>query len=164
MYTVALLIERPLSALDADQVVALHEGLDEPVTYQVLMPVPSTPHLMAMSLGSLGAGQVVPPTSAEVIQEAGDEARAEAEEGLSSSARLLLDRRQQVETTLTHDEPVHALTELVARTGAAEAIIMTEPHLVQEFFHLDWTSRAKRHLDVPTLHLLEQVPFSGQAL
>ena len=39
MYDVALLIERQLSDLDADQVVALHEGLDDSVTYHLLLPV-----------------------------------------------------------------------------------------------------------------------------
>lgn len=38
MYDVAVLAERPLSALDADQVTSLHAGLDEPVRYSVLVP------------------------------------------------------------------------------------------------------------------------------
>jgi hypothetical protein len=38
MYDVAVLAEQPLSALDAAQVTGLHEGLDEPVRYHVLVP------------------------------------------------------------------------------------------------------------------------------
>ena len=37
-YDVVLLVEQELSAADAAQVRSLHEGLDEPVTYHVLLP------------------------------------------------------------------------------------------------------------------------------
>jgi hypothetical protein len=33
--------------------------------------------------------------------------------------------------------------------------VLTRPHLVSEFFHVDWSSKARRHLGVPTLHLIE---------
>ncbi len=39
MYDVALLIERQLNELDADQIIALHEGLDDTVHYHLLLPV-----------------------------------------------------------------------------------------------------------------------------
>ena len=38
-YDVVLLVEQALSAADAAQVRSLHEGLDEPVDYHVLLPV-----------------------------------------------------------------------------------------------------------------------------
>ncbi len=37
MYAVAVLAEQPLSALDATQVASLHEALDEPVRYHLLV-------------------------------------------------------------------------------------------------------------------------------
>jgi hypothetical protein len=39
--------------------------------------------------------------------------------------------------------------------NAQEVIILTRQHLVAEFFHLDWSASARRHLGVPVLHLLE---------
>jgi hypothetical protein len=60
-------------------------------------------------------------------------------------------------------DPVDALADTVKEAGAAEAIILTRPHLVSEFFHLDWTSRARRKLGVPVLHLLEHETFDEQA-
>ncbi|WP_231123190.1 hypothetical protein [Nocardioides sambongensis] len=56
-----------------------------------------------------------------------------------------------------------ALAETVQRVDGREAIILTRPHLVAEFFHLDWTSRARRHVGVPVLHLLEHETFDEQA-
>ena len=35
--------------------------------------------------------------------------------------------------------------------------------MVAEFFHLDWTSKARRRLGVPILHLLEHENFDEQA-
>ena len=49
------------------------------------------------------------------------------------------------------------------RSSAAEVIVLTRPHVVAEFFHLDWTSRARRKLGVPVLHLLEHENFDEQA-
>lgn len=164
MYTVALLVERALNELDADQLVALHEGLEEPVTYQLVLPVESSTTALSRSLGSLGSGEIAPTVGADVVLDAADEIRRQGVEELAHSAGLLRERGQTVVEVLTEDEPVRALTEVVRETGAAEAIILTEPHMVKEFFGLDWSARAKRRLDVPTLHLLEHVPFDGQAI
>jgi hypothetical protein len=35
--------------------------------------------------------------------------------------------------------------------------------VVSEFFHLDWTSKARRRIGVPILHLLEHENFDEQA-
>jgi hypothetical protein len=71
-------------------------------------------------------------------------------------------RKVDVTAKLTEDDPIDALVELVKDTGSDEAIILTEPHIVKEFLQLDWTSRAQRKLDVPSVHLLEHVPFDAQ--
>ena len=60
-------------------------------------------------------------------------------------------------------DPIDGLIAKVADIDAAEAIILTRPHVVSEFFHLDWTSRARRKLGVPVLHLLEHENFDEQA-
>ena len=163
MYDVALLIERQLTDLDADQVVSLHEGLDESVTYHLLLPPDTSASMLASSMSALGAGQIMTISDADVIAEVQDELSSAGRAELEASAALLTQRGQAVTATLTEDDPIDALGELVSETKAAEAIILTDPHVVREFLHLDWTSRAKRRLDVPTLHLLEHVPFSGQA-
>ncbi len=163
MYDVALLIERQLTDLDADQVVALHEGLDDTVRYHLLLPVDSSATILASSMSALGGGQIVTIADADVIADVQHELSSAGQAELDASASLLTARGQQVTTALTEDDPIDALAELVARTSSSEAIILTESHVVREFLHLDWTSRAKRKLDVPTLHLLEHVPFSAQA-
>ena len=60
-------------------------------------------------------------------------------------------------------EPIDALATKVAEVDAAEAIILTRKHVIAEFFHVDWTSRARRKIGVPILHLLEHENFDEQA-
>ncbi len=163
MYDVALLIERQLNELDAEQIVALHEGLDEPVAYHLLLPVESSTAVLSSSLSALGAGQFMPPTEPDVLAEVQREIKTAGQAELDNSSALLRARAERVTAKITEDDPILALADLVKETNSAEAIILTEPHIVSEFLHLDWTSRARRKLDVPTLHLLEHVPFSGQA-
>ncbi|AWB92615.1 hypothetical protein [Aeromicrobium chenweiae] len=161
MYDVALLIERELNDLDADQIIALHEGLDDTVRYHLLLPVENDATVLASSMGALG-GQVVPLTEPGDLDEVQHHVVSAGQDELDASAALLVERGQQVTVTLTEDDPIDALLALVKDTGSSEVIILTQPHLVKEFLQLDWTSRAKRKLDVPSVHLLEHVPFDAQ--
>ena len=162
MYSVALLIERKLEPIDADQVIALHEGLSEPVSYHVLLPIETSAAIMSASLSSLGGGEIIPVTSGDDLAEVSAEIKRLGQDELDASVNLLRERGVNVTGQLTEKDPVDALLELVSDSDAAEAIILTEPHVIAEFFHVDWTSRARRRLDVPTLHLLEHLPFSAQ--
>ena len=58
MYDVALLIERQLNELDADQIIALHEGLDDTVAYHLLLPVEGSNALLATSIALWGDGWI----------------------------------------------------------------------------------------------------------
>lgn len=161
MFDVSLLIERQLKELDADQIIALHEGLDDTVRYHLLLPVENSAAVLMSSMGALG-GQVVTLTDPAVTDEVQDSIERAGQAELDASAALLAERGQQVTATLTDDDPVDALLALVKQTGSAEVIILTEPHVVKEFLQIDWTSRAQRKLDVPSVHLLEHVPFDAQ--
>ncbi len=164
MYDVALLIERQLTDLDADQVVALHEGLDDDtVVYHLVLPVDTSASMLASSMSALGGGQIMTIADADMIADVQKELSTTGQAELDASAALLTARGQQVTSSLTEDDPITALSDLVAETSSSEAIILTESHIVREFLHVDWTSRAKRKLDVPILHLLEHVPFSAQS-
>lgn len=161
MYDVALLIERQLNGLDADQIIALHEGLDDTVAYHLLLPVQGSNAILASSMTALG-GQVLPIVDPDAIAELQKEIVRAGESELDASAALLRARNVDVTAKLTEDDPIDALVDFVKETGSDEVIILTEPHIVKEFLQLDWTSRAQRKLDVPSVHLLEHVPFDAQ--
>lgn len=163
MYDVALLIEHQLEPLDADQVVSLHEGLDEPVTYHLLLPVESSTATMMSSMTAFG-GQVLPPTEPDLVNDLSREVRRAGQAELEASVALLRERGQQVSGELAQDDPLDELVALAKRVDVAEVIVMTDSHAVRELLRMDWASRARRALDLPTLHLLEHVPFDAQAL
>jgi len=165
MYDVVLLIERPLSRLDADQVTGLHHDIEDTVAYHVLLPVEEMSGRLHTSMGSVldpGGPGADAPVDPEIVDKVNEEVRTGAQTGLSRSVALLTASGHDAAGSLVVDDPIGALTRKVAEVGAAEAIVLTEPHTVAEFFHLDWTSRARRHLEVPVLHLLEHETFEEQ--
>lgn len=160
MYDVALLIERQLNELDADQIIALHEGLEDTVRYHLLLPVQPSTSVLTASMGTLG-GQI-PMTEPDVLEDVQNEIVKAGQSELDASAALITARGAEVTTLLTEQDPIDALIAMVKDTGSNEVIILTEPHIVKEFLQIDWTSRAQRKLDVPSIHLLEHVPFDAQ--
>jgi hypothetical protein len=166
-YDVVLLIEQELTAADAAQVRSLHEGLDEPVTYHVLLPMEDAAARVESAMGSLGAGEVLGSPSMgmrdvdldAVRQDCVDRSRAE----LAHTLEALRKAGANAEGEVVSQPPIDALAAKVAEVDGREAIILTQPHVVAEFFHLDWTSQARRKIGVPVLHLLEHESFDEQA-
>ena len=166
-YDVVLLLEQPLSAEDARQVRGLHEDAPAPVRYHLLLPVEDAAARVESAMGTLASGDalVAAPMMldqdevADIQRELLDQARAD----LDTSVRAL----ERTGATATGDtvtaEPIDALIAKVSEVDAAEVIVLTRSHVVSEFFHLDWTSRARRKLGVPVLHLLEHENFDEQA-
>lgn len=166
-YDVVLLIEQELTAADAAQVRSLHEGLDEPVTYHVLLPLEDAAARVEAAMGSLGAGEVLGTPSMAmrdvdldaVRKDCVDRSNAELEHTLEALRKAGANADGEV----VSQPPIDALAAKVAEVDGREAIILTRPHVVSEFFHLDWTSQARRKIGVPVLHLLEHESFDEQA-
>jgi hypothetical protein len=166
-YDVVLLVEQAMSAVDAAQVDGLHESVEGNVVYHVLMPVEDSANRIESGLGGLANGEMLVVPSVAIsdadIQEIREELLEECREDLSTTIEALHHRGAQAVGETVSIDPIEALAGKVAEVDAREAIILTRPHVVQEFFHLDWTSRARRRLGVPVLHLLEHETFDEQA-
>jgi hypothetical protein len=166
-YDVVLLVEQALSSRDATQVRGLHDSIEEPVTYHVLVPVEDSATQIESGMGALAGGEVLatptmfmdPETIDEIKHELLDTARA----AVRDSVAHLEGAGGKAVGDIVSVDPIQALAKKVADVDAREAIILTRPHVVSEFFHLDWTSRARRKLGVPVLHLLEHETFDEQA-
>ena len=167
-YDVVLLVEQELSSADAAQVRSLHEGVEEPVTYHVLLPMEDAAAQIEASMGSLSAGEMMAAPTIGMSEVDLDAVRKDCED---RSQRELTATVAALETAgatvgsspVTTAPPIDALAEKVSGVDGREAIILTRPHVVAEFFHLDWTSRARRKIGVPVLHLLEHENFDEQA-
>jgi hypothetical protein len=165
-YDVVLLVEESLSERDAQQVLSLHTAIEEPVRYDLLIPVDDAAARVETAMSSLAAGEMLASPAIALS----DDDIAEIQSDLLSDARAKLDdslrQLQKAGADAVGDvlsiDPIDGLIRKVSEVEAAEVIILTAPHVVAEFFHVDWTSRARRKLGVPVLHLLERETFEEQ--
>jgi hypothetical protein len=166
-YNVVLLVEENLTPADAARIRSLHEGIEGPVAYFVLMPMVDAAARIQASMGNIGAPDLLPGPAvtmpdidpAEVVAEA----KQESEDAITATVRVLREAGAEATGELVTGNPVEALEAKVAEVDGREAIILTEEHFVAELLRLDWTSKARRHLDIPVLHLMEQENFDEQA-
>lgn len=166
-YVVVVLIEQPFRDDDAKILTSLHEGIDGPVTYHVLLPREEAPAVLESTLGSLNAGDLMgmPPVtySVEELEEFRKQATEECADELSETVADIMSQGRNAVGHMVVVDPVDTLVSIVGKTSANEVVILTRPHVVAEFFHVDWTSKARKRLGVPILHLLEHENFDEQA-
>ncbi|MGI9157766.1 MAG: hypothetical protein ACR2FG_14235 [Marmoricola sp.] len=165
-YPVVLLIEQELTAQDARQVRGLHDEIEETVRYHVLLPVQDAALRVQSAMGTLGTGDmmstgmVVDPDEGQELQ---SDLQADARTALAHTIAAIEAAGGRATGELLSADPVEGLVAKVKAVDARETIILTSSHVVSEFFHLDWTSRARRKLGVPVLHLLEHENFDEQS-
>jgi hypothetical protein len=166
-YDVVLLIEQPLSEQDAHQVRGLHEEVADPVRYHLLLPVEDAAARVESAMGSLAGGEMlagpIPALDPNDLQDVQRDLLDKARSEVSDCVKRILALGGDASGEVVSIDPVDALIAKVKEVGAAEAIILTRSHVIAEFFHLDWTSRARRKLGVPVLHLLEHENFDEQS-
>ncbi len=166
-YDVVLLVEEALSTIDAAQVRSLHAEIEDQVVYHVLLPLEDAAARIEASLGTLGAGDLMAAPALAMSDVDLEALRRECEETSSAELKQTLAAMAsaggKATGCVTAEPPVEALAAKVTEVDAREAIILTRPHVVAEFFHVDWTSRARRKLGVPVLHLIGHETFDEQA-
>ena len=167
-YDVVLLVEQQLTDVDARQVCSLHEAVDEPVVYHVLLPLEDAAARVEAAMGSLTAGEMLASPAIALdeidLEAVREDCRKRSADELAATVSALERAGGTVGSRgLVTEPPIDALAAKVGEVDGREAIILTRPHVVAEFFHLDWTSRARRKLGVPVLHLLEHETFDEQA-
>ena len=165
-YNVVLLVEQPFTAKDAVNLRSLHEDIEDSVVYHVLLPVEDASARVESAMGTLATGEVLSTPAVAV----GDADIEGLRKELLDTCRESVDvTTKQIEKAggkafgepVTND-PIRALVTKVSEVDAREVIILTRPHIVSEFFHVDWTHRARRKLGVPVLHLLEHETIDEQ--
>ncbi len=166
-YDVVLLVEQALSPADAAQVRSLHEGIDEHVVYHVLLPMEDAAAQVEASLGTLSGGELLGVPSLLLEEGELDAIRKDSLDRANDELQATLGALQAAGATaegqVVDAPPIEALKTKVGEVDGREAIVLTRSHVVAEFFHLDWTSQARRKIGVPVLHLLEHENFDEQA-
>ncbi len=168
MYNVIVLAEQAMTAGDAAEVVSLHEGIEDARHYHVLIPVDNAQLRVESALESLSSNETiaVPVISGEDIdtKQAQQQLDSAGETAVSSSVAAITALGHDADGEVSSDDPIESLYAIVVQESADEVIIMTRPHIVQEFFHVDWASQARRRLGVPVLHLVEHEPLDAEAV
>jgi hypothetical protein len=169
MYNVVVLAEQAMSERDAAEVVSLHEAIEEPRHYHVLIPCEDAAARVETTVSALGASEALATAPAfaadpgldvtdlqhQIDDHAGQEVQA--------SVDALRAAGHAADGEFSCSDVIEALDAVVRGQRAREVIVMTRPHVVSEFFHLDWTSKARRRLGVPILHLVEHEPIDGES-
>src|SRR3569623_2064208 len=86
-YDVVLLVEQALSPQDAAQARGLHEEIDEPVTYHVLVPVEDSATQIETGMGALAGGEVLATPTMFMDPEDIDEIRHELLDAARAAVR-----------------------------------------------------------------------------
>ncbi len=166
-YDVVLLVEHGLTEDDASRVHSLHDQITDQVVYHVLLPLDDAAERIQAAMGSLSASDpmAIPLMSDEHddLDDLRRESEEVASENLARSLRYLRTTGAQAEGLVVRSDVIKALISKVNAVDAREAFVVTSPHVVAEFFKLDWTSKARRHVGVPVLHLIEHETFDEQA-
>ncbi|GAA2449829.1 indole-3-glycerol phosphate synthase [Streptomyces macrosporus] len=151
MFTTVLMIEKPLVPADVELVTTLHG--DEPVSFVVLMQPRGDQDRLLRALDDVALGELD-----DAVRELSEEKREDspvspAERSLEHSLEALRAAGAEAVGQIVQDRPLDLLASVVRETGADEVIVLTAPHLVEEFFHRDWASRARHKVGVPVLKL-----------
>jgi hypothetical protein len=167
-YHVVLLVEQELAAMDAAQVRALHDEIEDRVVYHVLIPLEDAAARIEASMGSLSAGEMLASPAMTMRDVDLDAVRKDCKDRSDRELKATIAALEAKGATIGSgtviaEPPIDALAAKVTEVDGREAIILTRSHVVAEFFHLDWTSRARRKIGVPVLHLLEHENFDEQA-
>ena len=158
MYEVNVVVERPLSRVDAELVTGLHDEGAESVHIHVVVPehaharpVEAVLHDVAMSQGLIVPGDSPAPPD--------DEHHVEALDVLGETLRRLRAAGAHADGEIAAPgTTLEVLEERVGKGIVDEVVVMTRPHLVRETLHRDLASMCRKRLGVPVLRLF---PHSG---
>lgn len=153
VFTTVLMIEKPLVPAEVELVTTLHG--DEPVSFVVLMQPRGDQDRLLRALDDVALGYLedVP---REAKEGEGQAAGIPAARALEHSLTALRATGAEAVGEVVEDHPLDLLASVVEQTHADEVIVLTPPHFVEEFFHRDWTSRARHKVGVPVLKLFAQ--------
>lgn len=168
MYNIVIIAEQAMTTGDAQEVVSLHEAIDDTRHYHVLIPGDDAQQRVETALQSLGSDHsTTSPAAAAADAGTGTRGAEDAEPGqddpVGASVAAIAGFGLDASGEYSRADPIADLDRVVAEQQAAEVIVMTRPHVVAELLHLDWTSKARRRIGVPVLHLLEHEPLDVEA-
>jgi hypothetical protein len=128
MLTSVLMIEQPLSAADVDFVTTLH---DDQMSFVVLIQPKGAEDRLLRAIDDVSLGEQEQAVEADEPED--EAAHRPAALALEHSLRTLRDAGSHAVGQLIEDHPLDLLRSVVDQTHADEVIVLTAPHLIEEF-------------------------------
>jgi hypothetical protein len=150
VFTTILMIEKPLDAKDVEVVTTLHG--EEPVSFVVLMQPRGDQDELLRALDDVALAHLEAAVHEREVP-SGSAGLPAAAEAMEMTLRALRGAGGTAVGQIVESNPLGVLKQVVEETGADEVVVLTDPHLVEEFFHHDWASRARHKVGVPVLKL-----------
>jgi hypothetical protein len=158
--TILVLTEEALTRADLRNLLTL-QG-EEPADVVVLIPEDRHESVLGeffRHLSLLEVGEAFRTFSADDHRH--DEATART--ALAESLQLLTAEGFAARGRTTTGNPVDALVQEAADSGAGQAVVITRPHAMADTFHTDWANRAQDKLGIAVLHLYSGSGFIGDS-
>ena len=160
--TTMLVVEKTINQHDLEYVVGLHaDNAEEGMAaenYVIVVPVGKENGKVLATLDDLALGNFKG-AEEDSHDEPLNEAVVAARAVLTGTVEAFQQAGKQAVGELLAGPPVDGLKEIAVKYVADEIIVLTVPHLVEEFFHRDLASRLRKATDLPTLRLLAHVPL-----
>lgn len=162
MPTTMLVVEQTINQHDLEYVVGLHaDNVEDGMAaenYVIVVPVGKENGKVLATLDDLALGNFKG-AEEDSRDEPLNQAVVEAREVMTGTVEAFQQAGKQATGELLGGHPVDGLKAIAAKYVVDEIIVLTVPHLVEEFFHRDLASRLRKATDLPTLRLLAHVPL-----
>lgn len=160
--TIIILTEAALAQIDVENISGLYED-GEQIELTLLVPADTRRNLLVDVIDQLSLWDI--PAALKEFGGRPDaaQARTSAEEILTTSLAALADSGAQVSGKVIDGDAVAGLVAEVEASQARQAIVITEPHAVEDTFRTDWASQAQHKLGLPVLHLYAGSGFIGDS-
>lgn len=159
---IIVLTEAALAAIDVENITGLYQDGEE-IELTLLVPADVRRNLLVDVIDQLSLWDI--PAALKEIggRQSPEEARSEAEQTLETSLSALRTSGATVTGKLLEGDAVAGLVAEVELSKARQAVVITEPHAVEDTFRTDWATQAQNKLGLPVLHLYAGSGFIGES-
>jgi hypothetical protein len=155
-----LVVENAINQHDLEYVIGLHaDNVEEGMSaenYVIVVPVGKEAGKVLATLDDLALANFKG-AEEDSHEEPLNEAVVEARDIMTASVEAFQKAGKQATGELLAGPAVDGLKEIAAKYVVDEIIVLTVPHLVEEFFHRDLATRLRKATDLPTLRLMAHV-------
>ncbi|AJT40800.1 hypothetical protein [Psychromicrobium lacuslunae] len=160
--TIIILTEAPLGEVDVENITGLFADSEQPELI-VLVPDDVRRNLLVDVIDQLSLLDLPAALKEFGGRESKEEAKQRAESTLQTSLAALQATGATVSGKVFEGDAVAGLVAEVEERSARQAVVVTEPHALEDTFHTDWATRAQDKLGLPVLHLYSGSGFIGDS-